>query len=356
MARVVCDQLSTQFRQPVVVENRAGAGTAIAAAFVAKSDPDGYTVLVNSSAHTISPLLQPNPTFDPGRDFSAVIPFGNSPNVLVVSPSRGFKTVGDLLAAARAKPGSLNFASAGVGSGVHMSAERFLASAGIVAVHVPFKGSPEAISELMAGRVDFYFSPVGLVAAHIREGKLLALAVNSPKRAVILPEVPTLAEAGVADAEYPLWYGLFVPARTPRHVVETLHRETLKALKTPNVEDKLATLAGENSRPTNGENSTPAHTSCGETGRSIIAMRFFGRDLGGRRSVQLSDAHKKISVAAKPSAVRPACSAAHFSIKARLAGPALAGSVAISILFVTGRDLVLEMGTPPYRALLIRKG
>jgi len=217
MARVVCDQLSTQFRQPVVVENRAGAGTAIAAAFVAKSDPDGYTILVNSSAHTISPLLQPNLTFDPARDFSAVIPFGNSPNVLVVSPSRGFKTVGDLVAAARAKPGSLNFASAGVRSGVHMSAERFLASAGIVAVHVPFKGSPEAITELMAGRVDFYFSPVGLVAAHIREGKLLALAVNSPKRIVILPEVPTLAEAGVADAEYPIWYGSFVPARTPHH-------------------------------------------------------------------------------------------------------------------------------------------
>jgi tripartite-type tricarboxylate transporter receptor subunit TctC len=242
MARVVCDQLSTQFRQPVVVENRAGAGTAIAAAFVAKSDPDGYTILVNSSAHTISPLLQPNLTFDPARDFSAVIPFGNSPNVLVVSPSRGFKTVGDLVAAARAKPGRLNFASAGVGSGVHMSAERFLASAGIVAVHVPFKGSPEAITELMAGRVDFYFSPVGLVAAHIREGKLLALAVNSPKRIVILPEVPTLAEAGVADAEYPIWYGSFVPARTPRYVVETLYRETLKVLKTPNVEDKLATL------------------------------------------------------------------------------------------------------------------
>ena len=241
MARVVCDQLSTQFRQPVVVENRAGAGTAIAAAFVAKSDPDGYTVLVNSSAHTISPLLQPNLTFDPARDFSAVIPLGNSPNVLVISP-RGFKTLGDLVAAARAKPGSFNFASAGVGSGVHMSAERFLASAGIVAVHVPFKGSPEAITELMAGRVDFYFSPVGLVAESIRERKLLALAVNSPKRAVILPDVPTLVEAGVADAEYPLWYGLFVPARTPRQIVETLHRETLKALKTPNVEDKLATL------------------------------------------------------------------------------------------------------------------
>jgi tripartite-type tricarboxylate transporter receptor subunit TctC len=125
MARVVCDQLSSQLRQPVIVENRGGAGTTIGTAFVAKSDPDGYTILVNSSAHTISPLLQPNLTFDPARDFSAVIPIGVSPNVLVVSPSRGLKTVGDLVAAARAKPGSFNFASAGVGSGVHMSAERF---------------------------------------------------------------------------------------------------------------------------------------------------------------------------------------------------------------------------------------
>jgi hypothetical protein len=123
-----------------------------------------------------------------------------------------------------------------------MSAERFLASTGIAAVHVPFKGSPEAITEVMAGRVDFYFSPVGLVVEYIRERKLLALAVNSPRRAAILPEVPTLAEAGVSDAEYPLWYGSFVPARTPRHIVETLHRETSKALKTPNVETKLATL------------------------------------------------------------------------------------------------------------------
>jgi len=225
MARVVCDQLSSQLRQPVVVENRGGAGTTIGTAFVAKSDPDGYTILVNSSAHTISPLLQPNLTFDPARDFSAVIPLGVSPNALVVSPSRGLKTVGDLVAAARAKPGSFNFASAGVGSGVHMSAERFLASTGIVAVHVPFKGSPEAITEVMAGRVDFYFSPVGLVVEHIRERKLLALAVNSPRRAAILPEVPTLVEAGVPDAEYPLWYGSFVPARTPRHIVEILHRE-----------------------------------------------------------------------------------------------------------------------------------
>jgi tripartite-type tricarboxylate transporter receptor subunit TctC len=228
IARVVFDQLSIQLRQPVVVENRAGAGTTIAAAFVAKSDPDGYTMLVNSSAHTISPSLQPNLTFDPARDFSAVIPLGNSPNVLVVSPSRGLKTVGDLVAAAKAKPGSFNFASAGVGSGVHMSAERFLASAGIVAVHVPFKGSPEAITEVMAGRVDFYFSPVGLVVTHIREGKLLALAVNSPKSAIVLPEVPTLAEAGVADAEYPLCMDRFSP---PGRLAISSRRFIAKRLK-----------------------------------------------------------------------------------------------------------------------------
>jgi len=239
---VVLDQLSIQLRQQVVIENRVGAGTTIAAAFVAKSDPDGYSMLVNSSAHTISPSMHPNLTFDPARDFSAVIPLGNSPNALVVSPSRGFKTVGDLVAAAKAKPGSFNFASAGVGSGVHMSAERFRASAGIAAVHVPFKGSPEAITEVIAGRVDFFFSPVGLVVEHSREGKLLALAVNGTRRSSALAEVPTLAEAGIADADYPLWYGLFLPAKTPRDIVDRLHRETLKALRAPNVENKLATL------------------------------------------------------------------------------------------------------------------
>jgi tripartite-type tricarboxylate transporter receptor subunit TctC len=224
------------------VETIGGAGTTIAAAFVAKSDPDGYTLLVNSSAHTMSPSLYPNLTFDPARDFSAIIPLGNSPNVLVVSPSRGFKTVGDLVAAAKAKPGSFNFASAGVGSATHMSAERFLASAEIVAVHVPFKGSPESITEVMAGRVDFFFSPVGVVVTYIREGKLLALAVNGTKRSSVLPEVPTLGEAGVADADYPFWVGLFLPAKTPRDILSRLHGETLKALQVPNVENKLATL------------------------------------------------------------------------------------------------------------------
>jgi tripartite-type tricarboxylate transporter receptor subunit TctC len=207
VARVVGDQLSSQLRQPIVVENRTGAGGAIAAAFVAKSDPDGHTLLVHSAAHTIAPALH-NLSYDPARDFSAVVPLGVTANVLVVSPAKGFKTAGDLIAAAKAKPGALNFASAGVGSGTHLSAERFRVGSGIQVIHVPFRGTPEMITEVLAGRIDFFVGPVGIVLPHIHEGTLLALAVNSPKRASALPDVPTMAEAGVADAEYPNWFGV----------------------------------------------------------------------------------------------------------------------------------------------------
>ncbi len=159
--RVVFEQLSPQLGQPIVVENRAGAGGTIGAAFVAKSESDGYTILVNSSAHTISPSLYPNLSYHPARDFAAVVPLGISANVLVVSPESGFKTVADLVAAAKAKPGALNYSSVGVGSATHLSAERFRFSSGISAVHIPFKGGAEALSEVMAGRVDFFFGPVG---------------------------------------------------------------------------------------------------------------------------------------------------------------------------------------------------
>jgi tripartite-type tricarboxylate transporter receptor subunit TctC len=242
VARVVLDQLSVQLRQPVVVENRPGAGTAIAAAFVAKSDPDGHTILITSSAHTVSPSLNPNLTFDTARDFSAVIPLGNAASVLIVSPARGLKTVQELVAAAKAKPGSFSFSSAGVGTGIHMGAERFRSSAGFDALHVPFKGGPEAMFEVIAGRIDFSFIQVPLALPHVREGKLLALAVNSAQRSAVLPNVPTLAEAGFANAEHPLWYGMFVAAKTPRGIVDQIHRETLQALQTPKVRDKLATL------------------------------------------------------------------------------------------------------------------
>ena len=242
LTRVVCDQLSPRLHQPIIVENRTGAGGNIATAFVAKSDPDGHTLLAHSAAHTIAPSLQPNLSYDPARDFSAVIPLGVTANVLVVSPARGFKTVRDLVAAAKAKPGSLTFASAGVGSGTHLSAERFRVSAGLELIHIPFRGTPEMITEVMAGRIDFFVGPAGIVLPQVQAGQLLALAVNSPKRAAALPNVPTMSEAGLVDAEYPNWFGLFLPGRTPRDVVGRLHDETLKALREPTVESKLATL------------------------------------------------------------------------------------------------------------------
>jgi tripartite-type tricarboxylate transporter receptor subunit TctC len=240
--RVVFEELSRQLGQSIVVENRAGAGGTIAAAFVAKSDADGYTFLVHSVAHTIAPSLHPKLSYDPARDFAAVIPLGISPHVLVVSPAKGFKKVGDLVVTGKAKPGSLTFASVGIGTATHLSAERFRASAGIEALHVPFRGGPQAVVEVMAGRVDFFFGPVGLVLPYVRDGTLVALAVNGAQRAAALPDVPTTLEAGFANAEYPIWLGIFLPAATPRRIVEKLHDETLKALQVSLVREKLAGL------------------------------------------------------------------------------------------------------------------
>ena len=243
--RVVFEQLSAQLGQTIVVENRTGAGGTIGSAFVAKADPDGYTILAHGSALTISPSLYSNLGYDPARDFAAVVPFGITPSVLVVPPWRGWKTAGDLVAAAKIKPGALNFSSVGVGSATHLSAERFRASAGVEAVHVPFKGGAEAMTEVIAGRMDFFFGPVALVLPQIQDGKLAALAVNSAKRSAALPSVPTTLEAGIGNAEYPIWLGMFLPAKTPRDIVDKLNRETLKALQEPKVRDKLAALGFE---------------------------------------------------------------------------------------------------------------
>jgi len=241
-ARVILNQLSSELGQSVVVENRVGAGGTIGTAAVAKADPDGYTILVQSSALTIAPSIYQNLTYDTTRDLAAVTPLGISPNVLIISPSRGIKTIHDLVSAARAKPGSLTFASAGVGTNTHLSAERFRLRADFEAVHVAFKGGSEAITEVMAGRVDFAFLPIGIVLSQIREGKLAALAVNGPKRASALPDLPTTLEAGFTDSDYPIWWATFVPAKTPRDVVEKLHRATLKAMQVPNVQEKLTTI------------------------------------------------------------------------------------------------------------------
>lgn len=240
--RLVLEQLSAQLGQPVVVENRVGAGGTIGSGMVARAQPDGYTLLAHGSAHTIAPALYKSLPYDPARDFAAVVAIGVSPNVLVVSQAKGMKTAADLVASAKARPNALNFSSVGIGTATHLSAERFRASAGMQAIHIPFKGGAQAMSEVIAGRVDFFFGPVALVLPQIRDGRLAALAVNTQRRSPALPDVPTTREAGFDDAEYPIWFGLFVPARTPREIVERLNRETLQALQAPRLRERLAGL------------------------------------------------------------------------------------------------------------------
>ena len=240
--RFALEQLAAQLGEPIIVENRVGAGGTIGSAVVAKSEPDGYTLLAHGSAHTIAPALYKSLPYNPARDFIAVVPIGISPSVLVVSPSSGVNSAAELVAAAKARPGALNFSSVGVGSATHLSAERFASSAGIEVVHVPFKGGAEAMLEVIAGRVDFFFGPVALVLPHIREGKLRALAVNGSSRSTVLPDVPTLREAGIKGAEYPIWFGLFVPAKTPSSIVARLNHETLNVLQAPKAREKLAAL------------------------------------------------------------------------------------------------------------------
>ena len=244
LARSLADKLQAEFGVPVIVENRVGAAGAVAVQAVLTAPPDGHTVFVYTAAHTVLPLISKT-SWDPIRDFSAVVPLGVVPNVLVVSPSKGWRNVRDLVETARAKPGSLNYASAGNGSATHMSAEKFRIATGIDAVHVPFKGSPEAITETMAGRIDYFFAPLVSALQQIRSGKLQALAVGTTQRSSQLPDVPTLAEGGISNAEYLFWIGMLVSSRTPRDLVTQLNQSTLKALQTAEVREKLSTLGAE---------------------------------------------------------------------------------------------------------------
>ena len=240
--RIVFEQLSAQIGQNVIVDNRPGAGTTIGSALVANAAPDGYTLLVNSSAHTIAPALYRKLPYHPVRDLTGVVPLGVSACVLVVSPSKAFKTVGDLVNAAKAKPATLNFSSVGLGTATHIAAERFRHSAAIDAVHVPFKGGGEAMSEVISGRVEFFLGPVALVLPHGKSGRLAALAVNTSQRASALPDVPTTQEAGFTNAEYPFWFGVFAPRNTPREILDKLSSEIASALQTPKVRQRLATV------------------------------------------------------------------------------------------------------------------
>ncbi len=244
-ARAVGEVMAKGLGQPVVIENRPGAGGTIAAAAVAKGEADGHTVLVPSSGHAVNPSIYPTLPYDTLKDLTGVTPLVAMPNVLVVSPSRGWKSVADLVAAAKAKPGALNYASAGVGSATHFNAEKFKLQAGLNAVHVPFKGTPEAMTDVVGGRSDWFFAPLSSALPLIRDGKLQALAVSTAKRSGLLPDVPTTVEAGVPGSDYTFWVALVVPSATPAAAVQRLQQEAAKALAQPELVEKLAKLGAE---------------------------------------------------------------------------------------------------------------
>ena len=244
VARIVFDRVSKQLGQALLIENKPGAGGTLAADFVAKAEPDGYTLLLSSASLSSQVVFHKVLPYDAIHAFAPVSLIGIQPTVLVAAPARHFKTLADLIAAAKAKPGALTFASAGVGSASHMAAERLLVAAHIDARHIPFRGA-EGVTEVMAGRIDFYCVPAAPAVPLINAGKVTVLAVSTAKRATLLPNTPTVAEAGYPEAEYVFWGGVAAPAKTPSAIVNKLHDEIEKALQVPEVQEKLKKLGVE---------------------------------------------------------------------------------------------------------------
>jgi len=249
IARSMSNELSARLGQPVIIENRPGAGGTIANAFVSKAPADGYTLLVDSSGHTVNPWIYGNLSYDTVKDLKGVTLLARQPNVLVVAPDRSWKTVADLVNQAKAQPGKMSFASAGVGSATHMNGEKFKVAAGIDVLHVPYKGTPEALNDVMGGRVEYFFSPVVSALSLVRENRVKALAVGSPQRASVLPDLPTTEEAGYKGSAYNYWAGLLAPAGTPPAVIERLNKEVIAVLALPEVKERLAKI-GADASPT----------------------------------------------------------------------------------------------------------
>jgi tripartite-type tricarboxylate transporter receptor subunit TctC len=242
VARVVLDQVGQQAGQPFVVENRPGGGGVVGVASVVRAEPDGYTLLLSSASMSSAVILHKSLPYDELRDLEPVAMLSTQPSVLVAAPGKGFRSVADLVAAAKARPGALNFASAGIGSASHIAGERFRLAAGLNVQHIPYRGPVEALADLMTGRIDFYFLPIAPALSLIEQGKVVALAVSTPQRVQLLPDVPTIAEAGYPNAEYLFWGGLSAPAKTPSTIVEKLNGEVNKALGMPAIKRKLQNL------------------------------------------------------------------------------------------------------------------
>lgn len=251
LARVLAAQLQTNLKQTVIVDNRAGAGGVIGADSVAKSPADGYTLLLGTIAtHAINPALLPRMPYNAAKDFAPVMLLGSISNVLLVGPDQPFKSVKDVIAAAKAKPGSLQFASAGQGTSQHLSGETFKLLAGVDITHIPYKGSAPAIQDVMGGAVPMSFETALVAAPQIKAGKVRALAVTSAKRARILPDVPTLQEAGVPGFDVASWQALYAPAGTPPAVVAKLNAELARIIEQPEIKTRMEALGLEHTANT----------------------------------------------------------------------------------------------------------
>jgi tripartite-type tricarboxylate transporter receptor subunit TctC len=245
LSRAMADKLGIALGQPVVIENKPGAGGAIGADFVAKSAPDGYTlVMATTSTHSIGPYLAKLP-YDPQKDFTPIVWVGNATNILVVPPSLGVNSVQELIVLAKKDPGKLNYATSGVGTVVHLTTEYFASEAGVKLTHVPYKGVQLSIPDLLSGQVSMLFDNIMTAQSHIKSGKLKALAISSPKRSPLVPDVPTMSEAGLIGFESVTWFGVFGPAGTPKAVVERLNMEVNKVLADPAIRERFATLGFE---------------------------------------------------------------------------------------------------------------
>jgi tripartite-type tricarboxylate transporter receptor subunit TctC len=251
--RLVFDRLSAEIGQSIVIENRAGAGGTLGSAMVVKADPDGYSILAQSSALAIAPAIYPNLSFDPSKDLTSALMIGFSANVMIVPPSRPWKTIQEFIAAAKAKPGSIVFGSVGVGSAVHISAEKFRLAAGIETTHVPYRGGAEVIADILGGRIDFYFCPLATALPLIQEGRVRALVVSTPKRVAELPDLPTPIDIGLKNADSVFWLGVFMPAKTPRDIVEKFHTAGEKLLAEPVTQEALKKLGVETQPMTTAE-------------------------------------------------------------------------------------------------------
>ena len=271
VGRIVAAKLTEMWGQPVVAENRAGAGGSIGSAVVAKAEPDGYTLLVNSNAHCVNPAIYAKLPYDTLKDFSDIAPLAVQPNVLTVRPDGPYKTVADLVPAAKARPGALNIGHAGIGSGTHLTTEKFIAATGIKIVQVPFKGTPEVIAAMFSGNVDAYWAPISAAMGSIKGGKLRPLAVSTAKRSPQLPDVPTPAEAGIPGTESPLWFGLWGPAKMSPQLVAKINADVRKALADPQVRERLVNGGNETMDMSPAEFNQRVHAEIDEYSRVLKA-------------------------------------------------------------------------------------